>query len=386
MTLAEKDIFCKVLKSIRAPDGYASNISKCIQIEKRTIWGLKSYDNHVLMKNLLPITVRIALPKRVVDVLIELCTFFRKLCSKVDDKFELEKIQDRIALTLFHLERIFPPSCFDIMEHFPIHLVVEALIAGVIQYRWMYPIERFLMTLKKYMRNNAHPEGLITKGYVLEECMTFCSRYLSDVESSVYKLPRNNGGNHNTSRLIGNGKRFHLDHVTWVQAHRYVLENSDAVKSYRDLHMSQLRSDFPRTKRKEIERLHHERFHEWFKEYINNEEGLKVDDFKFTLVNFNHVMYTGEEYSDEPYILSTQAEQVWYVDEPLELDWKVVVRISRRDNFDIYSWERQVEIHVSLELDDRPILGDSNWGREEVEVLEVDDNDEEDIIQDECDI
>ncbi|KAG8387547.1 hypothetical protein BUALT_Bualt02G0032500 [Buddleja alternifolia] len=97
-------------------------------------------------------------------------------------------------------------------------------------------------------------------------------------------------------------------------------------------------------------------------DWVNNEKGLTVDQFKFTLVNFNHVMYTGREYSDEPYILSTQAEQVWYVDEPLESDWKLVVKMNRRDNFDIYSWERQVEIHTPLELDDRPVFGDvSSW-------------------------
>ncbi|KAL0395147.1 UNVERIFIED_CONTAM: hypothetical protein Slati_4480900 [Sesamum latifolium] len=79
MALHEKDVFCKVLKSIRALDGYTSNISKCVQVEKRTLWGLKSHDNHVLMQNLLPIAVRKALPKHVVDVLIELSTFFRKL-------------------------------------------------------------------------------------------------------------------------------------------------------------------------------------------------------------------------------------------------------------------------------------------------------------------
>ncbi|KAL0434906.1 UNVERIFIED_CONTAM: hypothetical protein Sradi_0198500 [Sesamum radiatum] len=132
MALHEKDVFCKVLKSIRAPDGYTSNISKCVQVEKRTIWGLKSHDNHVLMQNLLPIVVRKALPKHVFDVLIELSTFLRKLCSKVNDKLELEKIQDRIALTLCHLERVFPPSFFDIMEHLPIHLAEEALIAGAV--------------------------------------------------------------------------------------------------------------------------------------------------------------------------------------------------------------------------------------------------------------
>ncbi|KAL0412265.1 UNVERIFIED_CONTAM: hypothetical protein Slati_3816200 [Sesamum latifolium] len=27
------------------------------------------------------------------------------------------------------------------MEHLPIHLAEEVLIAGAVQYRWMYPIE-----------------------------------------------------------------------------------------------------------------------------------------------------------------------------------------------------------------------------------------------------
>ncbi|KAG8369383.1 hypothetical protein BUALT_Bualt14G0005500 [Buddleja alternifolia] len=226
MGLSEKDTFCKILKSIKAPDGYASNISKCIQIEKRTIWGLKSHDNHVLMQNLLPIAVRKALPKHVVEVLIELSTFFRKLCSKVNDRLELEKVQDRIAVTLCYLERIFPPSFFDIMDHLSIHLAEEALIGGAVQYR-------FLMTLKKYMRNKAHPEGSIAKGYILEECMTFCSRYLNDVKTNANNSPRNYDGDSDMGRLIGNGKEFHLNHVTWVQAHRYVLQNSDVIEKLR---------------------------------------------------------------------------------------------------------------------------------------------------------
>ncbi|KAL3523093.1 hypothetical protein ACH5RR_015927 [Cinchona calisaya] len=36
-----------------------------------------------------------------------------------------------------HMEKIFPPSCFDIMEHLPIHLAVEALMAGAVQFRWI---------------------------------------------------------------------------------------------------------------------------------------------------------------------------------------------------------------------------------------------------------
>ena len=54
------------------------------------------------------------------------------------------------------------------MMHLPIHLAYEAKVAGPVQYRWMYPIERYLCTLKGYVRNKAHPEGSIAEGYILK--------------------------------------------------------------------------------------------------------------------------------------------------------------------------------------------------------------------------
>ncbi|RVX00587.1 hypothetical protein CK203_036938 [Vitis vinifera] len=50
------------------------------------------------------------------------------------------------------------------MVHLPIHLVSEAKVAGPMQYRWMYPIERYLRTLKSYVRNKSRPEGSIAEG------------------------------------------------------------------------------------------------------------------------------------------------------------------------------------------------------------------------------
>jgi hypothetical protein len=54
----------------------------------------------------------------------------------------------------------------------------------------MYPIERYLRTLKGYVRNKAYPEGSIAEGYILEECMTFCSRFLEDVDTKMNCLER----------------------------------------------------------------------------------------------------------------------------------------------------------------------------------------------------
>jgi len=139
----QKDILLQVLKDVKVPDGYASNISSCVDLKQRTMHGLKSHDCHILMQQLLHIALRNLLPVNVLKPLIELSNFFRGICSKDLKIGHIEKLQDRVAITLCHLERIFPPSFFDIMEHLLIHLAEEAMLGGPSQYRLMWFIERY---------------------------------------------------------------------------------------------------------------------------------------------------------------------------------------------------------------------------------------------------
>ena len=47
--------------------------------------------------------------------------------------------------------------------------------------------------LKSYVRNRSRPEGSIAEGYLVEECLTFCSRYLHEgVQTMLNKSCRNN--------------------------------------------------------------------------------------------------------------------------------------------------------------------------------------------------
>ena len=144
MTKKDKDTFCRVLKDVKVPDGYSSNISRRVQLKDRALTGLKSHDCHVLMQQLLPIALRRTLPKHVVQVLIELCSFFRHICSKTLDPSSLVQLQQKVTLALCHIEKIFPPSFLDIMLHLPVHLADEARIAGPVAYRWMYHVERYV--------------------------------------------------------------------------------------------------------------------------------------------------------------------------------------------------------------------------------------------------
>jgi len=58
MSKEEKQQFCKVLHDIKAPDGYSSNISRCVNVAQAKITGLKSHDCHILMQQLLPVALR----------------------------------------------------------------------------------------------------------------------------------------------------------------------------------------------------------------------------------------------------------------------------------------------------------------------------------------
>ena len=49
---------------------------------------------------------------------------------------------------------------------------------------------RYLGHLKSYVRNKAQPEGSIAEGYLVEEILTFCSRYFDDSLETRFNWPR----------------------------------------------------------------------------------------------------------------------------------------------------------------------------------------------------
>jgi len=138
----EKDIFCHVLKEVKVPESYGSNVSRCVNLEQQSFLGLKSHEFYILMQDLLKVAIRKVLSKEVARVLMRLSSFFKILCSKVIIIEEFESLETEIALIMCELERIFPPSFFVIMVQLSINLAYEARIVEPVHYRWTYPIER----------------------------------------------------------------------------------------------------------------------------------------------------------------------------------------------------------------------------------------------------
>ncbi|KAI5329842.1 hypothetical protein L3X38_029239 [Prunus dulcis] len=154
----DKKEFLKFVSSVKFSDGYASNIARCVNVDGGKFTGLKSHDCHVFMQRLLPVGIRHLLPEDVVKPIMLLSIFFSQLMVKTLRRTDMFQLRHDIVQVLCKFEMIFPPALFTSMMHVMVHLPEEALLAGPVNYRWMYPIERLLGELKKSVRNRANPK------------------------------------------------------------------------------------------------------------------------------------------------------------------------------------------------------------------------------------
>jgi hypothetical protein len=68
------------------------------------------------------------------------------------------------------------------MTHLLVHLVKEINILDHVFLHNMFPLERFMGVLKKYVYQRGRPEGSIAKGYGTEEVIEFCVDFIPDLD------------------------------------------------------------------------------------------------------------------------------------------------------------------------------------------------------------
>ncbi|KAL3615942.1 hypothetical protein CASFOL_040236 [Castilleja foliolosa] len=272
MTTKERRDFCDFIRSVKFPDGYASNIARCVTSNDQKLSGMKSHDCHVILQHISPVGILGSVTKEVREVLTKLGHFFQNLCCKKLNKIELEKMKEDICLILCNLEKIYPPAFFDVMVHLSIHLPDEAILGGLVQFRWMYPIERFLCGLKQSVRNKARPEGSVAEAYIAKECLTFCSMYLKGIETRFNRDDRNNDIELEDSlpifsqkcRPVGSTTYLNLSveelkALTW-----FVFQNCEEVEPFLKKHNEELVLEGCMNSEQE----HKEKFPAWFKEHV----------------------------------------------------------------------------------------------------------------------
>jgi hypothetical protein len=122
-----------------------------------------------------------------------------------------------------------------------VHLVQEISILGPVFLHNMFPSERFMRVLKKYVCNDARPEGSIAKGYGTEEVIEFCVDFVPNLKLIGLPQSRHKG------RLSGKGTIRKKSMIcryghSLTQAHYKVLQNSILVAPYSEEHKNIVRS------------------------------------------------------------------------------------------------------------------------------------------------
>ncbi|CAL2238214.1 unnamed protein product [Prunus armeniaca] len=288
----DKKDFIQFVSSVKFPDGYASNIARCVNVDGGKFTGLKSHDCHVFMQRLLPVGIRHLLPEDVVKPIMLLSRFFSQLTAKTLRKTDINQLRHDIVQVLCKFEMIFPPAFFTSMIHVMVHLPEEALLAGPVNYGWMYPIEMLLGELKKTVRNRAKPEGSIIEAWFQYESLTFCGMYLKDVDTAFNCPQRNNDAGLRNEKLyvFAQSARSFGDPVRGESfsrndmevAHWFILNNCDEIMSYLDEHEEMM-------KREHLSHLyakkHRDLFPKWFLEYVNKLKSSNSPSYSEELYN-----------------------------------------------------------------------------------------------------
>ncbi|XP_060966714.1 uncharacterized protein LOC133035059 [Cannabis sativa] len=433
LSVQERIEFADFMKSVRFPDGFAANLDKNVNVDTGKISGLKSHDCHVLLQRLLPAGIRKFLKKEIRDTIIELCVYFKQLCSRTLHVSDLEKMQTNILTILCKLETIFPPAFFDIMVHVVMHLPQEAILGGPVQYRWMYPIERSMSVYKQYVRNRARPEGSIAESFVVNEALTFCSMYFREVETRFNRPDRNNDIVQNmptrqfsvfkhVGRPLGMRTVDTLPMQSKRKAEWYILNNCTEVEPYINEHKKLLQARGVGN----IETVQETEFPEWFKTQINElrssnqgavsdelyaianpantaiyfypgcivngikflvkerddnrktqNSGVMVPEWIVTVLLLASASAT-EWYQNEPFILASQAKLIYYIpDLKNGKDWLIVNEYIPRNVWDFPDTDGEtpfVQENNSAETEfvvQLPQLDDVDYVRYDVDPTEV---------------
>ncbi|XP_054785879.1 uncharacterized protein LOC129292331 [Prosopis cineraria] len=272
LTKQQRKLVCEWIKNLRLPDGHASNLSKCVDMENCKLLGMKSHDCHVFLQRLLPIAFKDLLPEAIWNALTEISLFFKDICSTIITVEQMQKLEENIVVTICKLEKFFPPAFFDSMEHF-----------------------LFTYLMKQELVDPFSIDGCI---HLKEETSTFCAHYFEPhVQTKLNKIDRNDDHSEvdcpdgclsifrHPGRTAGKGKTQFLTNDEFNVASIYVLLNCEEIQPFLRIFEEQLRKRIPNATNEDVETKIDSEFAKWLKEYVfdpnNNVDDVRIKDLAF---------------------------------------------------------------------------------------------------------
>ncbi|KAM6567351.1 hypothetical protein CsatA_026479 [Cannabis sativa] len=352
----EKQTVCKSLANMKVPDGYSSNIKNLVNETELKLMGLKSHDCHALMQHLLPIAIRSVLPKNVRENMKVLKSYVRnhyrpeacmvecyiseeavEFCSEYmagveaigiskprtdpDDvdrglrgkgtmvtvsKLELDQAQ----LVVMNNNAEVQPYITDHME------LLQSMVPRNQKNKQKWVADQHRQTFIGWLRNT-----IIVK-------LNEPNHGVSDVLSRIALGPTFAVAKHEA--YIVRGKRFH----TKSRDDAREVQNSGIRIVAETMHFASAKDRNPVLGTmtyygviEEIWELNYFAFRiPLFKcSWVDNNVGVKTDELGFTLVDLSK---RGSK--NDPFIMASQAVQVFYISDPANDKWSIVLSTPER--------------------------------------------------------
>ncbi|KAL0318308.1 UNVERIFIED_CONTAM: hypothetical protein Sangu_1987000 [Sesamum angustifolium] len=177
--------------------------------------------------------------KHVWSALTDVSLLLLSICSTTLDVTKQHELEHSVTVIMCNLEKIFFSAFFEAIEHLIIHLPYDTHIGVPVQYRSMYPIERFVRDFKKKLNKKAHVNASI-----VEEIDLFSPHYFeSGVHCRRNRLSRNDGLTSNEDRIQRStfshlGRASGVSKKRWLNGSKrhiietYILCNCEGVTPY----------------------------------------------------------------------------------------------------------------------------------------------------------
>lgn len=131
------------------------------------------------MQFILPVAIVGSLTADIRNIIYKLSQLVQWMSQKEIPVSSIENAKTNSIELVCLIEKYLPTSILTIQVHLLVHLVDEVAMAGTVHCRWMFFLERFLKTLKGFVRQRACPEGSMAEGWLIQESLVYITKFLT---------------------------------------------------------------------------------------------------------------------------------------------------------------------------------------------------------------
>ncbi|KAI5353299.1 hypothetical protein L3X38_006192 [Prunus dulcis] len=351
LSTAEKREVCNSFYGMKVPEGYSSNIKNLVSLQDSRLLGLKSYDCHTLMQQLLHVAIRSVLekPARYMKVLKGYVQNRTRPEGCIAERYIAEEAVEFCTQHLSDVSTVRVPSSQK--------MGVSKPLSGCTNTEEVLPyIEQHMIHIK-----TAYPKfRKRTKWLQDKHNSTFIQWLRFKVQSELEE--DNHGVSENLRWLAAGpnmavplyrsylikGIKFNIkaqdDVRTTQNSGVYLLAHTMQVASAKDKNPILSNMGFYGVTQ-EIWDLDYQKFTipvfrcDWI-----DSSGLVVDELGFTLVDLSKIGHRNDQF-----VLASQVKQIFFVDDPMHRGWSVVLSMPNREYNDVIGDEVLGDVIIECE-------------------------------------